>query len=72
MDIQISEPTLLQTIASPTSTAGAIVGGTIGAFTVGPIGAVAGMVAGSAAFVAVEHYLGQGGRPRDRSERFFS
>jgi hypothetical protein len=59
------EPTLLQIVASPTSTAGAIVGGTIGAFTVGPIGAVAGMVAGTAAAIAVEHFVGQSVKHRD-------
>jgi len=63
-----SRPTLLQIIASPTSTAGAIVGGTLGAFTIGPVGAVAGMVAGSAAAIVVERVAGESARRGNRAK----
>lgn len=43
-----------------TSIAGAIAGGTIGAFTTGPIGTVVGMLVGAFAASAIERYVEHG------------
>ena len=48
-----------QWLVAPTTMAGAITGGTIGAFTSNPIGTVLGMAAGAIVATAIERYAGE-------------
>jgi hypothetical protein len=51
--------TFRQWLVAPTTMAGAITGGTIGALTSNPLGTVLGMATGAVIASAIEHYAGE-------------